>query len=156
MNMRAHPGPQSRHVIYHLYRRQRVMTETNKALVRRWFREVWNQGREATIDELFAESGVAYGLSEEGTEVRGPGQMKSFVLNLRDSFPDLHISIHGITAEEDKVTVRVLLEGTHAGSGLGEPSIGGRIRVRGIVFLLISNGQFVEIRGPLIRAPIAE
>jgi steroid delta-isomerase-like uncharacterized protein len=97
------------------------MTETNKALVRRWFREVWNEGREATIDELFAESGVAYGLGDTETEVRGPAQLKPFVRNLRSSFPDLQISIHDIMAEEDKVMVRILVEGTHSGSGLGVP-----------------------------------
>ncbi len=57
--------------------------ETNKALVRRWFKEVWNEGREATIDELFAESGLAYGLGDGEAEVRGPAQLKPFVRNLQ-------------------------------------------------------------------------
>ena|ERR1700674_3285845 len=120
------------------------MTETNKALVRRWFREVWNEGREATIDELFAESGVAYGLGDTEAEVRGSAQLKPFVRNLRSSFPDLQISIHDIMAEEDKVMVRVLVEGTHSGSGLGVPPSGRRIRVAGIVVIRISKGQLVE------------
>jgi steroid delta-isomerase-like uncharacterized protein len=120
------------------------MTETNKALVRRWFREVWNEGREATIDELFAESGVAYGLGDTEAEVRGPAQLKPFVRNLRDSFPDLQISIHDIVAEDDKVMVRVLLEGTHSGSGLGVPPSGRRIHVAGIVVIRIARGQFIE------------
>jgi steroid delta-isomerase-like uncharacterized protein len=120
------------------------MTETNKALVRRWFKEVWNEGREATIDELFTESGVAYGLGDGEAEVRGPGQMKPFVRNLRGTIPDLQISIQDIMAEEDKVMVRVLLEGTHSGSGLGVPPSGRRIRVAGIVVIRISKGQFVE------------
>ena len=37
---------------------------SNKALVRRWFEEVWNQGREETIDELFAANGIGYGLGD--------------------------------------------------------------------------------------------
>jgi hypothetical protein len=53
-----------------MYCRGQIMTETNKALVRRWFKEVWNEGREATIDELFAETGVAYGLGDGEAEVR--------------------------------------------------------------------------------------
>src|ERR1700687_354340 len=114
------------------------MTETNKVLVRRWFREVWNEGREATIDELFAESGVAYGLGDGETETRGPAQLKPFVRNLRGSLPDPQISIHDIMAEEDKVMVRVLLEGTHAGFGLSVPPSGRRIRVAGIVVIRIS------------------
>ena len=120
------------------------MTETNKALVRRWFREVWNEGREATIDELFAEGGVAYGLGDGEAEVRGPAQLKPFVRNLRGGLPDLQISIQDIMAEEDKVMVRVLLEGTHSGSGLGVPPSGRKIRVAGIVVIRISKGQFVE------------
>ncbi len=120
------------------------MQETNKALVRRWFREVWNEGREATIDELFAERGVAYGLGEGEAEVRGPAELKPFVRNLRDSFPDIQISIHDIMAEDDKVMVRVLLEGTHSGPGLGVPPTGRRIRVGGIVIIRISKEQFVE------------
>ena len=120
------------------------MTENNKGLVRRWFREVWNEGREATIDELFAETGVAYGLGEREAEVRGPAQLKPFVRNLRGTLPDLQISIQDIMAEEDKVMVRVLLEGTHSGSGLGVPPSGRKIRVAGIVVIRISKGQFVE------------
>ncbi|MBC7931852.1 MAG: ester cyclase, partial [Rubrivivax sp.] len=34
------------------------MSEDNKALMRRWFEEVWNKGREDAIDELFAEEGL--------------------------------------------------------------------------------------------------
>ena len=120
------------------------MTETNKALVRRWFKEVWNEGREATIVELFAEVGVAYGLGDGEAEVRGPAQLKPFVCNLRGALPDLQINIQDIMAEEDKVMVRVLLEGTHSGSGLGVPPSGRKIRVAGIVLLRISKGQFVE------------
>ena len=120
------------------------MTETNKALVRRWFKEVWNEGREATIDELFAENGIAYGLGDTEVEARGPAQLKPFVRNLRGALPDLQISIQDIMAEEDKVMVRVLLEGTHSGSGLGVPPSGRRIRVAAIVVIRISKGQFVE------------
>jgi len=120
------------------------MTDTNKALVRRWFKEVWNEGREATIDELFAEGGVAYGLGDREAEARGPAQLKPFVRNFRASLPDLQIGIHDIMAEEDKVMVRVLLEGTHLGSGLGVPPSGRRVRVAGIVVIRISKGQFVE------------
>jgi len=119
------------------------MQETNQALVRRWFREVWNEGREATIDELFAQSCVAYGLGEE--KPKSTGRRSS---NLRSQpsrqLPGLHIGIQDIMAEDDKVMVRVLLEGTHSGPGLGVEPTGRRIHVAGIVVIRISNGQFVE------------
>jgi steroid delta-isomerase-like uncharacterized protein len=123
---------------------QETNQEGNKALVRRWFREVWNEGREATIDELFAKDCVAYGLGEGEAEVHGPAEFKPFVHNIRGSLPDIQISIQDIIAEDDKVTVRVLLEGTHSGHGLGVPPTGRRIRLSGIIIVRISRGQLVE------------
>ena len=38
------------------------MSEQNKALAKRWFEEVWNLGRESTIDELFHPQGKAHGV----------------------------------------------------------------------------------------------
>ena len=116
----------------------------NKALVRRWFDEVWNKGQEATIDKLFAENGVAYGLGDTDVEIRGPAQFKPFFRNMRGAFPDLQITIEDIVAEADKVMVRVLLQGTHRGANLGPPATGRRVRVAGIVLVRISNDQIVE------------
>jgi hypothetical protein len=84
------------------------MPHDNAALVHRWFEEVWNQGREETIDELFAPNGVTYGLGERDAEVRGPSQFKPFFRNIRAAFPDLHIKILDTVAEGNKVAVRVI------------------------------------------------
>src|SRR5215469_808256 len=95
-----------------------------KALVHRWFEEVWNQGREATIDELFPPEAVTFGLGEIDSEVRGPDQFKPFHRNLRTAFPDLHITIQDTIAEDDKVVVRFLVEGTHKGPRSGHRAHG--------------------------------
>lgn len=39
--------------------------QANVAAIRRWFQGVWNEGREQTIDELFAEDWLAHGLGHE-------------------------------------------------------------------------------------------
>jgi hypothetical protein len=39
--------------------------DANKALVRRWFEEVWNKWRAEAIDEMFAADGIAHGLSDD-------------------------------------------------------------------------------------------
>ena len=69
------------------------MSEANKAMVRRWFEEVWNQGREETIDELFAANGIGYGLGDTEAPVQGPAGIKPFVRNLRGAIPDIHMKI---------------------------------------------------------------
>jgi hypothetical protein len=58
------------------------MSTESKDLIRRWFEEVWNKGREDAIDEMFAADGVAHGLTEEGDKtMRGPdGGSRKFVI----------------------------------------------------------------------------
>ena len=107
------------------------MSEANKALVRRWFEEVWNQGREETIDELFAAHGIGYGLGDTEAPVHGPAGIKPFVRNLRGALPDIHMKIEDSIAEGDKVTVRITVEGTHKGGQLGVAPTGRRIRIEG-------------------------
>jgi len=120
------------------------MSDTNKALVHRWFEEVWNQGREETIDELFAANGIGYGLGDADVTLRGPADFKPFVRNLRGALPDIRMTIEDIIAEGDKVTVRITVEGTHKGGQLGVAPSGRRVRIEGIVVLRIANGQIVE------------
>ena len=120
------------------------MSQDNAALVHRWFDEVWNQGREETIDELFAPDGVTYGLGEIDAEVRGPSQFKPFFRNIRSAFPDLRITILDTVADGNKVAVRLRIEGTHKGPGLeGLPPSNRAIRLSGIAILYAANGKLV-------------
>jgi steroid delta-isomerase-like uncharacterized protein len=118
--------------------------EANKTLVRRWFEEVWNQGREETIDELLAPNGVGYGLGDTEATIQGPAGFKPFVRNLRGALPDVHMSIEDSIAEGNKVTVRITVEGTHKGGQLGVAPTGRRVRFEGLVVVRIENGQIVE------------
>ena len=114
-----------------------------RTIIRRWFDEVWNQGREATVDELFAPHGIAHGLGEEA-DVQGPAGFKVFLRNMRSAFPDLHMQVEDILVDGDQAALRVGFEGTHNGNGLGLPPTGRRVSVRGIVIVKIAGGQIVE------------
>jgi steroid delta-isomerase-like uncharacterized protein len=91
----------------------------NKALVRRWFEEVWNQGRADLIDQLRVPDMVAVGLSHGNSETRGNDAFKNFYFNFREAFPDLRGEIHDIVAEDDKVVARLTFKATHLGHSLG-------------------------------------
>jgi steroid delta-isomerase-like uncharacterized protein len=120
------------------------MQHANKVLIHRWFEEVWNQGREETVDELMAPDAIAIGLGESDVETRGPAGFKQFLRNMRGSFSDLRIDVDDSIAEGDKVVVRVVLHGTHDGGGLGMAPTGRRVRVAGIVIAEIAGGQIVK------------
>jgi steroid delta-isomerase-like uncharacterized protein len=120
------------------------VSEQNEAVVRRWFQEVWNEGREASIDELFAADSVAHGLGDSEREVHGPEEFKPFVSNMRGALPDTRISIDDIISSGDRVAVRVTLRGTHTGDGLGVPPTGRRVSIQGIIIVRLVDGRIVE------------
>jgi len=120
------------------------VSEENKAVVRRWFEEVWNQGREATIDELFPAEGVAHGLGDSEADVHGPTEFKPFVANIRGSIPNTRIRVEDIFSEGDRVAVRIILEGTHTGHGLGVSPTGRNVSIQGIIILRMVDGHILE------------
>jgi steroid delta-isomerase-like uncharacterized protein len=120
------------------------MYEENKQLGKRWFEEVWNEGRIGAVDELLSPEGVGFGLAEPGTEVRGPEGLKAFVRNLRDAFPDLHIAVEDMVAEGDKVAIRFRVTGTHQGNGLGFPATHRPIDITGMTIIQFADGKLVH------------
>src|SRR5262252_1315399 len=117
------------------------MSEKNKTALRRWFDEVWNQRREATIDEMFSADSVAHGLGDHEGDVRGPAEFRQFMANILDSIPDVHIHVDDIFSEGDRAAARITLEGTHTGDGPGVPPTGRRIRIQGNIIVQIIDGQ---------------
>lgn len=117
------------------------MSAENKALIRRWFEEVWNKGRVAAIDEMFAVDGVAHGL---GADMHGAAAFKPFHAAFRDAFPDLRIEVEDMIAEGDKVAYRFSVTGTHRGHGLGFPATDKPARFTGMGVVRVQNGKIVE------------
>jgi len=120
------------------------MSETNKALIRRWFDEVWNKGLESTIDELLAPHAIGKGLGDTDVDVHGPPDFTPFLNNFRATLPDMRISVEDVIAEGDTVAARIVLVGTHTGGPLSDRVTNQKVRVAGIVLVRIANGQIVE------------
>src|SRR3989442_10560864 len=92
------------------------MTKDNEALIRRWFEEVWNKGREDAIDEMFAEDGIAHGLSDDsGDPLRGQAAFKQFQAEFSEAFPDVVVTFEDTIAEGDKVAAVCTVLGRHSG-----------------------------------------
>lgn len=117
------------------------MSAENKALVRRWFDEVWNKGDASAIDRLFAANGIVHGL---GAEMKGPAGFKPFHAAYRDAFPDVRLELEDLIAEDDKVAFRWTATATHQGSGLGFPPTGKKVSFTGMGVIRVQDGKLVE------------
>ena len=121
------------------------MSEENKEVLRRWFEEVWNNGRADAIDEMFDENGIAHGLSDDPSNpLRGPRNFKAFYTMFRDGFPNMLIVIEDMIAEGDKVAARCSIRGRHEGEFLGRTATQSPVQFTGIAIVRIDNGKIVE------------
>ena len=120
------------------------MGQDNKQIARRWFEEVWNQGKESTVDELLSADARAFGLTGAGTEIHGPSEFKPFMRNMLGAFPDFHVEIEDMVSEDDRIAVRFRLTGTHKGDSLGFPATGKKIDLTAMTFIHISGGKFIR------------
>ena len=117
------------------------MSAQNKALVRRWFEQVWNKGRVEAIDELLADRSIVHGLGED---MRGPSAFKPFHAAYRDAFPDLVLHIEHLVAEDDLVAVHWSAKATHSGGGLGFAATGRPVKFDGMAVVRVEGNKLVE------------
>ncbi|HZC03314.1 MAG TPA: ester cyclase [Gammaproteobacteria bacterium] len=120
-----------------------MSAEENKAVVRRYIEEAFNQGNLDVLDEVIATDGVHYANVRE-EPVRGPEQRRQAVSHWREAFPDLHMTLDDLIAEGEKVSYRWTARGTHQGEFLGIASSGKQMTTRGIVIERLANGKFTE------------
>jgi len=118
-----------------------MSTEDNKAIVRRFYEEVWTQGNLAAADELTTADIVNETLQPP---VHGLESLKQFVMIYRTAFPDFHFTLEDLIAEGDKVTVRFTCTGTQRGELLGIPPTGKRVTLTGIDIVRFADGKFAE------------
>ncbi len=116
----------------------------NKALAQRWFEEVWNQGKESTIDELFHPKGKAYGFPEPDSVLIGPQAFKTIHRKFHSAFGNIHVNLDDLVAEGDRVAIRWTVTMKHTGDGLGFPATGREVTLPGSSFITCRDGVITE------------
>lgn len=120
--------------------RDETQQERNRALAIRWFRQVWNERRVETVDELFAPDGIGH--TESGDQ--GPAEFKAARAGLLDAFPDIKVEVEDTAPDRDHVVVRWRARATHRGAGLGMPATNRSVDFRGMTWLTFEDGVIVE------------
>lgn len=111
----------------------------NKAIVRRLYKEFFNEGNWAVADELFSPNYVNR-VAPPG-HPPGPEGVKRNGAMFRTAFPDFRVTIEDLIADGDKVAVRFASSGTHKGTFLGVPPTGKRVEWAGIDMFTIAEGK---------------
>jgi len=118
-----------------------MSTEENKAIVRRFYEEVFNKKNLAYVDEFIAPGGIDHGLPPGLSGIEGT---RSFIGMYLAAFPDLHMTFDDLVAEGDRVVIRWTCRGTHLGELQGIPPTGRPIVVTGIEINRMEGGKSVE------------
>jgi steroid delta-isomerase-like uncharacterized protein len=120
------------------------MTSSNIHVARRWFEEMWNQGRAELIPELLAPDAPIYDVGAPGDVRRGPEGFRPVYEKLRGAFPDIHFTIEEAIGERDLVALRWTARATHRGPQLGFAPTNSPMTVGGMGFARVRDGKVVE------------
>ena len=120
------------------------ITQQNKAIVHRLFSELYNAKNFEVFDEIiapdFADSTLLPGI---GADAEG---LKNFLVTVQAAFPDNHLAIEHLIAEDDKVVARWTSYNTHTGENfLNIPASGNPITVTDTTIYRIEDGKIVEM-----------
>jgi steroid delta-isomerase-like uncharacterized protein len=121
------------------------MTATgNRALVDRYYEDIWNAGNVAAADEILSSTFTFYPPdAPEG--LRGRATYTAYVELHRRAFPDLRITVMDVLAEGDRVAVQWATQGTHHGAFGSVMPTGAEVIVRGMDLVHIAGGRIAAL-----------
>jgi predicted ester cyclase len=119
--------------------------EMNKLVTRRFLKEVVNTGNVERLAE-FISPGRRETNDSTGQAV-GLDSMRAHVLGVRQTYPDLQITVEQQIAEGDRVAPLITARGTHTGHWLGIKPMGRQVVITGVNLDRVVNGRIVEHGG---------
>ena len=117
--------------------------EVLKVVIRWFVEEVLNTGNLKAVEELFAPDYVAH-VPLDPEPLRGVLAWKQRLTTYLDAFPDLHVMLEELVAENDIVVARVTWSGTQRERFLGVAATNRRVAVAGVFAWRIVDGKICE------------
>lgn len=104
--------------------------------------EAVNSGNLDALTEVFAPNVVDHDPAPD--QGSGPEGFQKFFKGMASAFPDAHIELETLVADEDNVAIAYTLTGTHQGAFMGIEPTGKKIQARGVQIARFENGLIVE------------
>ena len=131
------------------------MSDSDKALVRGIYDEVFSEGALDVIDEVVSPDAIDHAPPPFPVDDVREG-LKQFTRLLRDAFPDLRVAVNDMVAEGDKVAVYYTVQGTYQGELMGIPASGNRVSVEGFDLIRVTDGICTEHWGVFDNGSLME
>jgi predicted ester cyclase len=129
--------------------------EENKEVVQRFNKEVIEQGNLDTFKMIMHSDFINH--TAPATSNKADGMWNTFNNILRPAFPDLRVEIYDQIAENDKVTTRKAIVGTHKGVLMGIEPTGKQIKIDVIDIVRLKDKKYIEHWGiNTLQSVIAE
>lgn len=106
------------------------------------FGEAVNSGNLDEFDNLVDPNSVDH--DPAPGQQPGPAGYKAFFTEMRTAFPDLHVDVETLVADDDQVAFAYTLTGTHHGPFQGHEATGKSIKVRGVQISKFAEGKMTE------------
>lgn len=114
----------------------------NIALIKRWYKEVWNDRRIKAIDEFMSPDFVGHYGHEKVTGIEH--WKERFYGSLLTAIPNLSVEIKDIVAEGNIVVTRWKANGVFSEELFGVSPSNQEIEFGGISWMRVANGKIVE------------
>jgi predicted ester cyclase len=114
----------------------------NKALVRRFYKDVYVGWNFALVDEVVSPEFTSHDWPDNGPT--GPQAFRDYYAAIRSAVPDARYEVDDLIAEGDRVVVRWRLLGTHEGDFRGIAPTGRPITLKGIAIYRVDAGKLME------------
>jgi|SRR5215469_97150 len=121
--------------------------EDNKAVIRQYLEEAWNQKNLGILDQLTGSNYARY-ISGQASPLDREGQ-KQRIASFHQGLSDVHLTLEDLVAEGGKVVFRITLHGTHTGTLLGVPPTGRQVTISAIDIARLADGKIVEHWGQM-------
>jgi steroid delta-isomerase-like uncharacterized protein len=118
------------------------ITAANKALLSRFYKEVYVDWNMALADEVLSPQFTSHDWPNDGPT--GPQAFRDYYAAIRSAVPDARYEVDDLIAEGEKVVVRWTLLGTHQGDFGGIAPTGRPIALKGIAIYRVDDGKLME------------
>ncbi len=119
------------------------MSLSPKEVVRRLYKEFWNERKLEVADQLVSQSHALTSPHILGPTV-GPAAYKKQIREFVTGFPDLRFTVEDTICEKDKIAAYWTLSGTHKGEFLGVAPTNKKVSITGITIHQIVDGKILD------------